>query len=127
VHCTTGYYESGRVFFPQPKTAKWVADLEDELASFPGGLHDDCVDAISQAMNRMRDAGGVLGLLILIKDLALGKRKPVAAIEMNACSRRWSLISSSRKRLRRDLHVLRVAVWRSVWPFSAAGDAIPAV
>jgi len=59
----TGYFESGKVFFPQPETAIWVAGLEDELASFPCGLHDDCVDAISQALNRLRDSGRVYGLL----------------------------------------------------------------
>jgi predicted phage terminase large subunit-like protein len=69
---TTGYYEAGRVFFPEG--AAWLADLEDELASFPNGLHDDCVDAISQALNRMRDSGGVLGLLEAIKDFFTGKR-----------------------------------------------------
>lgn len=62
---TTGYYEAGKVFFPEG--AAWLADLEDELASFPGGLHDDCVDAICQALNRMRDSGGLLGMLDLLK------------------------------------------------------------
>ncbi len=69
---TTGYYEAGKVFFPEG--AAWLADLEDELASFPGGLHDDCVDAISQALNRMRDSSGVLGLLDIFKDFLSGKR-----------------------------------------------------
>jgi transcription elongation factor Elf1 len=64
----TGYFESGRVLFPEG--AAWLADLEDELASFPGGLHDDCVDAISQALNRLRDSGGELGLLELFKRIA---------------------------------------------------------
>jgi predicted phage terminase large subunit-like protein len=69
----TGYFESGRVLFPEG--AAWLADLEDELASFPGGLHDDCVDAISQALNRLRDSHGCLGLVDLIRDLSTGKRK----------------------------------------------------
>jgi predicted phage terminase large subunit-like protein len=80
----TGYFEAGKVLFPQPETAKWVADLEDELASFPGGLHDDCVDAISQALNRMRDAGGVLGLLEhvkrTVKEIAEGIRDRFAEL-----------------------------------------------
>jgi len=71
---TTGYYEAGRVFFPEG--VAWVATVEDELASFPGGLYDDIVDAISQALNRLRDSsGGSLGLLDLLKDLFTGKRK----------------------------------------------------
>jgi predicted phage terminase large subunit-like protein len=63
---TTGYYEAGRVLFPEG--AAWSSSLEDELASFPGGLYDDCVDAISQALNKLRDSsGGILGMLDLLK------------------------------------------------------------
>jgi predicted phage terminase large subunit-like protein len=65
---TTGYFKAGRVLFPAD--APWLADLEDELASFPGGLHDDCVDAVSQALNRLRDSSGVLGLVRLMEDLS---------------------------------------------------------
>jgi predicted phage terminase large subunit-like protein len=65
----TGYFEAGRVLFPEG--APWLADLEDELASFPGGLHDDCVDAISQALNRLRDSGGELTLVTVMKDLSV--------------------------------------------------------
>jgi predicted phage terminase large subunit-like protein len=65
----TGYFECGRVLFPAD--APWLADLEDELASFPGGLHDDCVDAISQALNRLRDSGGELTLVTVMKDLSV--------------------------------------------------------
>jgi predicted phage terminase large subunit-like protein len=65
---TTGYYESGRVFFPEG--VAWVATLEDELASFPGGLYDDCVDAISQALNRLRDSDGELTWVERIKQTA---------------------------------------------------------
>jgi predicted phage terminase large subunit-like protein len=74
---TTGYYEAGKILFPEG--APWLSILEDELASFPGGLYDDCVDAISQALNKLRDSGsGVLGFLELIKrtakDIASGIR-----------------------------------------------------
>jgi len=65
---TTGYYEAGRVFFPEG--ASWLSILEDELASFPGGLFDDCVDAISQALNRMRGSAGELGVLAWFKQQA---------------------------------------------------------
>lgn len=58
---TTGYFEAGRVQFPEG--APWLADLEDELASFPGALHDDCVDALSQAFNRLREGRGIFGVL----------------------------------------------------------------
>jgi predicted phage terminase large subunit-like protein len=61
----TGYFESGRVLFPEG--AVWLADLEDELASFPSGLHDDCVDAISQALNYLRPTALSYGVLELMK------------------------------------------------------------
>jgi predicted phage terminase large subunit-like protein len=68
---TTGYYESGRVFFPDPAGVAWVATLEDELASVPGGLYDDCADSISQALNRLRDSsGGTYGVLDAMKRIA---------------------------------------------------------
>jgi predicted phage terminase large subunit-like protein len=76
----TGYFEAGRILFP--KDASWLGDLEDELAGFPGGLHDDCVDAICQALNRLRDSAGQLGMVELMKDIQEGRRgmpKPVAA------------------------------------------------
>jgi predicted phage terminase large subunit-like protein len=61
----TGYFEAGRILFPEG--APWLADLEDELASFPGGLHDDCVDAISQTLNYLRPGGLNYGVLELMK------------------------------------------------------------
>lgn len=76
---TTGYFESGRVLFPEG--APWLADLEDELASFPGGLHDDCVDAVSQALNRLRDSSGSLGVLDYLKSLLAGKRTMPASVQ----------------------------------------------
>lgn len=66
----TGYFESGRVLFPEG--AAWLADLEDELASFPAGLHDDCVDAITQALNRLRGSNNDLGVVGYLKGLGTG-------------------------------------------------------
>jgi predicted phage terminase large subunit-like protein len=74
----TGYFESGRVLFPEG--AVWLADLEDELASFPGGLYDDCVDAIAQALNRLRGSGDELGLVKLIQEMAEGIRDAYGAL-----------------------------------------------
>jgi len=77
---TTGYYESSRVLFPAD--APWLAELEDELASFPGGLHDDQVDALSQALNRLRASGDDLSVIKYLKGIAAGvisiipKREP---------------------------------------------------
>jgi predicted phage terminase large subunit-like protein len=40
------YIESGRVTLPE--RAKWLTDLETELAQFPYGAHDDYCDSMSQ-------------------------------------------------------------------------------
>jgi predicted phage terminase large subunit-like protein len=61
---TTGYFESGRVLFPE--NAPWLSALEDELASFPGGMADDQVDALCQFLNRCR-GGDDLGYLNFVK------------------------------------------------------------
>jgi predicted phage terminase large subunit-like protein len=41
-------FEAGQVLLPD--RAPWLADLEAELFSFPGGRHDDQCDSISQAL-----------------------------------------------------------------------------
>lgn len=41
--------EAGRVHLP--KRTDWVSAFLDELMTFPGGLHDDIVDAFSQGIN----------------------------------------------------------------------------
>ena len=42
-------FEAGQVYLPVH--APWLAELEEELLSFPHGRHDDQVDSISQALN----------------------------------------------------------------------------
>lgn len=49
--------ESGNVYLPE--TAVWLNDFIDECSMFPSGrMHDDQVDAMSQALNYMRVASG---------------------------------------------------------------------
>lgn len=43
--------EAGNVYLPA--YAKWLPELLDELAGFPLGTHDDQVDAMSQALQRL--------------------------------------------------------------------------
>jgi predicted phage terminase large subunit-like protein len=43
----------GRVYFRADRRAEWLGDLENELASFPGGAHDDQVDALSYAAQEL--------------------------------------------------------------------------
>jgi predicted phage terminase large subunit-like protein len=46
----TGRIEAGSVFLP--RRAPWLEDFQRELCAFPGGRHNDQVDAFSQALNR---------------------------------------------------------------------------
>lgn len=48
--------EAGRVRLP--RHAAWLADFEMQLMNFPNDAHDDCVDALSQYLNRVRLASG---------------------------------------------------------------------
>jgi len=45
--------EAGNVFLPSPELAPWVGGFVDECAGFPTATHDDQVDAMSQALNRL--------------------------------------------------------------------------
>lgn len=47
------FVEAGDVFLPAPELAPWITDLVDEAAGFPNSAHDDRVDAMSQALNRL--------------------------------------------------------------------------
>jgi hypothetical protein len=50
----TPQVESGNVCLPHPALAPWVEDLIEETAAFPHGRNDDQVDAMTQALNRLR-------------------------------------------------------------------------
>lgn len=41
------------MWLPSPELAPWVGGLIDEAAGFPNATHDDQVDALSQALNRL--------------------------------------------------------------------------
>jgi predicted phage terminase large subunit-like protein len=47
------FAEAGNVFLPAPELCPWVDDLIEEAAGFPNAAHDDRVDALSQALNRL--------------------------------------------------------------------------
>lgn len=48
--------EAGNVYVPAPDRHPWVADFLTELAGFPRAVHDDQVDAMSQALRRLHRA-----------------------------------------------------------------------
>lgn len=50
-NAVTPAIESGRVYLP--RFSGFVTDFLDECAAFPTGAHDDQVDAMSQALNRL--------------------------------------------------------------------------
>jgi predicted phage terminase large subunit-like protein len=48
----TPLIEAGKIFLPQ--SAPWVSDFVEEMACFPNGIHDDVIDATTQALNHLR-------------------------------------------------------------------------
>jgi len=52
-HACAPLVESGKVFIPDQ--ASWRRDFLDEVCSFPAAPHDDQVDAMSQALNYLRE------------------------------------------------------------------------
>ena len=61
-HAAAPQIESGNVYLPHPAFAPWVDDFIAEAAAFPSGRNDDQVDAMTQALNRLRSTNG--GLII---------------------------------------------------------------
>lgn len=54
----TTLWEAGNVFLPDPEYASWVkTEFIPELLTFPGGAHDDQVDAMTQALTDMNKRG----------------------------------------------------------------------
>ncbi|GEP38875.1 hypothetical protein NPS01_25380 [Nocardioides psychrotolerans] len=45
--------EARNVWLPSPELAPWVGGLIDEAAGFPTAAHDDRVDCLTQALNRL--------------------------------------------------------------------------
>jgi hypothetical protein len=45
--------EAGNVYLPHPAITPWVEALIEECAGFPHAAHDDQVDSLTQALNRL--------------------------------------------------------------------------
>ena len=58
-HAVSPMVEAGNVYLPHPMLVPWVEALLEEMAAFPNGRHDDQVDAMTQALNRLRESGGI--------------------------------------------------------------------
>jgi predicted phage terminase large subunit-like protein len=56
----TPLFESGNVYLPEPSVCPWIKDFVSELLTFPSAKHDDQVDAMAYALQRLaRGAGNV--------------------------------------------------------------------
>ena len=53
VNAVSAAIESGHVYLPDPAKAPYVNAFIDQFTAFPNGVHDDMVDAASQALHRM--------------------------------------------------------------------------
>ena len=58
-------FEAGNVYFPKPQNASWVQNTIEELFSFPNAAHDDCVDALTQALVRFNENTDVGSLKVI--------------------------------------------------------------
>jgi predicted phage terminase large subunit-like protein len=54
LNAVSDLFASGRVWVPG---THWAEEVVDEVASFPGGDHDDYVDSVSMALMRFRRGG----------------------------------------------------------------------
>jgi predicted phage terminase large subunit-like protein len=91
-HSTTGFFESGKVLFPE--NVSWVLDVEDELCGFPNFLHDDICDSITQSLNFLRGRGDDLTVIQVLKSFAKNMFGPkpvpvsvVPSVPARTCSR----------------------------------------
>src|SRR5579863_55111 len=76
----TPLIESGRVYLPE--SANWLTDFLDELAAFPVGVHDDCVDSMTLALGYLRLNSSQGGLMVV-----MGRPRPP---ELQLPPRAWT-------------------------------------
>lgn len=57
LHAQTALLENGRVLLPA--SAPWLHEYVHELISFPGSKYDDQVDSTAQALDYMKQHGGL--------------------------------------------------------------------
>lgn len=53
-------FQAGNVYFPDPTIASWIHQVVEELLLFPKAANDDCVDALTQALNWCAQKGRVI-------------------------------------------------------------------
>jgi Terminase RNaseH-like domain len=73
----TPLVEAGKVFLPAD--APWLADFLEEVSSFPAAPHDDMVDALSQALNFVRESNS--GIFDFYRESAMRVAQGLPAID----------------------------------------------
>ena len=61
-HAVSPQVESRNIYLPHPSVTPWVEAFIEEAAAFPNGRNDDQVDAMTQALNRLRTNGSVFSV-----------------------------------------------------------------
>lgn len=64
----TPLVESGHIYIPEKERFPWVEDFIHECKVFPNGAHDDQVDSMSQALNRIILQPLLAGTLVTEQD-----------------------------------------------------------
>jgi predicted phage terminase large subunit-like protein len=59
--------EAGNLYLPDPSIDETIENFLDEATNFPLGTHDDEVDAMTQAVNWMRNRESTLGMLDFLR------------------------------------------------------------
>jgi predicted phage terminase large subunit-like protein len=72
LNAVSDLFASGRVWAPN---TNWAEEVIDEVASFPGGEHDDYVDSVSLALMRFRKGGYIRAELDEPEDIREFRRK----------------------------------------------------
>jgi predicted phage terminase large subunit-like protein len=55
-HAVSPEIQGGNVWLPHPEIAPWIVEWLAEVCAFPAGVHDDRVDALTQALDELRKA-----------------------------------------------------------------------
>jgi hypothetical protein len=85
--------EAGNVYLPHPKIHAWVEELIEEAAAMPFGAHDDMVDSLTQALQRLLVRAGQGSAFLG----AMKARAEQQGITVPSHSRNWRQIAADLK------------------------------
>jgi predicted phage terminase large subunit-like protein len=87
------FVEAGNVYLPHPKIHAWVEELIEEAAAMPFGAHDDMVDSLTQALQRLLVRAGQGSAFLG----AMKARAEQQGITVPSHSRNWRQIAADLK------------------------------